>query len=101
MGYDIIVVEVDQDGNDIHHEEVGVTYNYNEIYTKILGQSIGDYLNRKKCSETAGTLSNLVSQLGTDADPDHWAVTEGNAGKAASDLLDAGNKHPNAHWEVY
>ena len=100
MGYSIYADEALESGELITKDKYDITFNYNDIYRPILGTTIGDYLSGKKLSDTKGTLSGLVSKLGTKPDSDGWAATPGNAGIAAQKLLDIANKYPNAVWFV-
>lgn len=101
MGYAIYVVDQDESGDFSHADEIGFTFNYNDIYKPILNETIGDYLDGKTLASTKDTLSDLVNKLGTKEDPDGWAATPGNAGMAAQKLLDLVNKHPKGFWKVY
>lgn len=101
MGYNIQVVEKNHDGNEIIHNELHVTWNYNARYTEVTGQTLRDLIDGKKCSETTGVLSNIVSKLGTNRHSDGWEPTPGNAGATANDLMGMALSHPNAYWNVH
>lgn len=100
MGYEIYVTEKDQDGNEIEHKELHVTWNYNDRYTEVTGQTLRELIGGKKCSETTGVLSDLVRDLGVERDIDGWKATAGNAGATANTLLGLALSYPNAYWEV-
>jgi hypothetical protein len=78
--------------------DLNVTYNYAGIY-RTHGFSIRD-LDGKRAGDTVLVLSRLVDLLGTERAGDYWAATDGNAGYAASILLDWAGQHPNAIWSA-
>jgi len=99
-----------------------ITYNYSELYSLAIGESLPDFLEGKKAKNTVETLKLTVKKLGTKqyqrhrdgyritnssikdmADSmiiDYWAPTMGNAGYVASILLDWALLHPEAVWRT-
>ena len=100
MGYDIYITGKDQDGNDIIHKELSVSWNHNEQYVKHTGQTLKELLYGKKCSDTTGMLSDLISKLGVERGSDAWQQTAGNAGAIANTLLGFALIYPDAYWDV-
>ena len=83
-------------GSDLPY--LNITYNYWKIYDG-LGFAVRD-LDGQRAGDTIKKLDALVDHLGTEADPDYWRPTEGNAGRAVAVLLAWARQHPDAVWDA-
>ena len=91
MGYEIFVIEKDQDGNEIQLKESHASWNNNDGFVVATGQTVKELLDGKKCSETTGALTDIIRMFGVD---------HGSTGACANGLLGLALSYPNAYWEI-
>ena len=78
---------------------LNVTYNYSDV-TRLVGFGFKESLNNRRAAVTIPDLEHVVDTLGTKKFENYWAPTPGNAGYAASILLNWAKLHPDAYWRV-
>jgi hypothetical protein len=78
---------------------LNVTYNYAKHFYRVLGDDGIRSIYGKTGAETIPVLRTAIHELDTDADPDYWAATEGNARRALCDLLEMAQMQPDGVWQ--
>lgn len=113
MSWDIYLESKDGEALEVPHFEEGgtrvlggsndahlnVTYNYSTV-TKLVNFHFCGSLDGKRAAGTVDVLARVVDSLGTHRFNDYWAPTPGNAGHAASILLEWARLHPDGIWSV-
>lgn len=75
-----------------------ITYNYGEIFRKMLGEKGIRSIYGKSGAESIPILKNAISKLKDDVSEDYWEATEGNAKKALYGLLAFAEMRPDGIW---
>jgi hypothetical protein len=78
---------------------LNVTYNYCDIFCKVMGPEGIRILYRKTGAETIPLLKEAISKLGDDVSDDYWFATEGNAKRALCGLLAFAQMRPDGLWQ--
>jgi hypothetical protein len=104
--YPVVAVDPHEEGGThvvggTRDAELNVTYNYGEFFRQALDKEAGlGWLDGKKAKDCIGRLADAVGVLGTEAGPDYWKKTPGNAGRALATLLAWANQHPEAVFRI-
>lgn len=76
-----------------------ITYNYSKIFHEVLSEENGiRFIYGKTGAESISCLTEAISKLSDDVDPDYWKATEGNAKKALHSLLALAQMRPDGIW---
>ena len=78
---------------------LNVTYNYGEILRTVLGTDGIRWLYGKTGLECIPVLTEAISKLGDDVDPNYWTPTEGNVKQALIQLLTLSKIRPDGVWD--
>ena len=81
--------------------DISITFNYNDIYHKVVGKTLRQILDAPQARDTIQTLQTVVELCGTKTSDNYWDATPGNAGAIAALLLSWARLHPTATWEVH
>ena len=65
---------------------INITNNYSKFFQLVLGKEGIRSLYGKTAAEIIILVEPAIKVLGTDRDLNYWAITQGNAGAALSDL---------------
>ena len=65
---------------------LNVTYNYSRHYRELWGDASLNHIHDMTVEQCLPEVQQAADRLGTETDPDYWAGTAGNAGKALADL---------------
>jgi hypothetical protein len=78
---------------------LNVTYNYGDIFRRVLGPTGVRAIYGKTGAESIPMLTEAISKLGDDVDDDYWKSTEGNAKRALCGLLAFAQMRPDGIWD--
>lgn len=79
---------------------ISVTYNYANIYYKVMGGNGLRNIEGKTGAETIPIFQDAISKLKDDVNPDYWEPTEGNAKRALYSLLALAQMGPDGIWTI-
>lgn len=77
---------------------LNITYNYGNIFKKVLGENGIRTIYGMSASESIPLLEKAIKELNDDISKDYWKATEGNAQKALIDLLYFAKCRPDGIW---
>lgn len=77
---------------------LSVTYNYFEIFRRVLGEDGIEVLYGLTGGESIPVLEQALSQLHGKPDENYWRATDGNARAALEDLLALARLRPEGIW---
>lgn len=116
MSYDIYIINKDgdtltfKDKQDIKGAiyQVGgtkeayfnITYNYSNVFEKVLGERGIYTLDAKKTADTLDILQKAADSLNDDISDDYWRATQGNVKKAILNLIKMAKLLPNGYWKI-
>ena len=78
---------------------LNVTYNYSDIFYKVLGKQGIRTIYGMSGAESIPVLTKAINKLSDEVDPDYWKPTEGNAKKALYGLLSFAQMRPDGVWD--
>jgi len=78
---------------------LNVTYNYGDIFRRVLGPTGIRAIYGKTGAESISTLTAAIAQLGDDVDDDYWKATDGSAKRALCGLLAFAQMRPDGIWD--
>lgn len=77
---------------------LNVTYNYCEIFHKVLGDKGIRSIYGKTGAKSIPILEKAISNLKDDVSTDYWESTEGNAKRALTQLKAMAEMRPDGVW---
>lgn len=77
---------------------LNVTYNYVDIFGRVLGDDGIRSIYGKSGAESIPILAEAIEQLADDVDDDYWKPTEGNVKRALCGLLALARMRPDGIW---
>jgi len=78
---------------------LNITYNYGEIFSRVLGKQGIRSIYGKTGLESTLMLRDAIAELKDDVNGDYWKATEGNARKALIDVIMLAFACPLGVWE--
>lgn len=78
---------------------LNVTYNYGDIYRRVLGEDGIRSIYGMTGAESVSVLEEAASKLSDDATGDYWEATDGNAKRPLLKLAAMARMRPDGVWD--
>lgn len=78
---------------------LNVTYNYGDIYRRVLGEDGIRSIYGMTGAESVSVLEEAASKLSDDATGDYWEATDGNAKRPLLKLAAMARMRPDGIWD--